>query len=100
VSEIGLAEVFASLRAELSEAVEKGRDQEIQFPVGEVVLEFHIGVTRDVHGAGKLRFWVLELGGSGGYEAVSIQKVTLSLGPPVDPQGRTIKILRRLPDKR
>jgi len=98
MAEIGLVEVVASLRAALTEAVEKGRGQDIQFPVGDVTLEFHVGVTRDVHGGGGLRFWILELGGGGGYETESIQKVTLKLGPPVDPQGRTIKVLRRLPD--
>jgi len=96
MGEIGLVEAIAALRAELAEAAAEGEDQDIQFPVDNVALEFQVGMTRDVHGEGKLRFWVLELGAGGGYEAQSIQKVTLGLGAPVDAYGQTLKIGRRL----
>lgn len=99
MSEIGLVEAIASLRAELAEAAERGEAEDIRFPVAQVNLEFQIGVTRDVHGDGRLRFWVLELGAGGGYEAQTIQKVTISLGPPVDADGQPIKIRRTLPSK-
>lgn len=99
MSEIGLVEAIATLRAELAEAVLEGEDQDIQFPVGQICLEFQVGVTRDVHGSGTLRFWVLELGASGGYEAETVQKVTIVLEAPVDAEGQTLKVRRRLPDK-
>lgn len=96
---IGLVEAIASLRSELSEAVAEGLDQEIQFPVDGVDLEFQVGVTRAASGTGGLRFWVVELGASASYEAQSVQKVTVSLGAPVDSHGQTLKIRRTQPDK-
>lgn len=98
MAKIGLVEVIASLRAELAEAVEEGKNQDIQFPVGQIDLEFQVGVTRDVHGGGKLRFWVLELGADAGYEAQSVQKVAISLGA-VTAENGTVKIKRRLRDQ-
>lgn len=95
MAEIGLVEAIATLREELAEAVEEGTNQDIQFPVGQIDLEFQVGVTRDVHGGGKLRFWVLELGADAGYAAQTVQKVTISLGA-VTADNETVKIKRRL----
>jgi hypothetical protein len=99
MGEIGLVEAIASLRAELADAVEEAGNEDIKFPVAQIDLEFQVGVTRDVHGSGKLKFWVLELGASGGYEAETIQKITIGLGAPVDAGGEPIKIRRSMPDK-
>jgi Trypsin-co-occurring domain 2 len=84
MAEIGLVEAIASLREELAEATEEGKNQAIQFPVGQTDLEFQVGVTGDVRGGGKLRFWVLELSVDTGYAAQTVQQVTISLGrsPP------------------
>jgi hypothetical protein len=98
-NEIGLVEAIASLRAELSEAVAQGPDQEIQFPVDGVDLEFQVGVTRAASGSGGLRFWVVGLGASASYEAESVHKVTVNLGAPVDLQGQTVKIRRSQSEK-
>ena len=49
-SKVGLADAVDALRAELSEAMARARDQEIQFPVGEIQVEFQIGVTREAEG--------------------------------------------------
>ena len=95
MAEIGLTEAIASLREELTDAIEEGKDQDIQFPVGQINLEFQVGITRDVHGGGKLRFWVLELGADTGYTAQSVQKVSISLGA-VTADNETVKIKRRL----
>jgi len=95
MAEIGLTEAIASLREELTDAIEEGKDQDIQFPVGQINLEFQVGITRDVHGGGKLRFWVLELGADTGYTAQSVQKVSISLGG-VNADNETVKIKRRL----
>src|SRR5579871_5993954 len=95
MAEIGLVEAIASLREELAEAVEKGKNQDIQFPVGNIDLEFQVGVTRDVKGGGKLRFWVLELGADTGYAAETVQKVKISLGA-VNAENETLRIRRRV----
>lgn len=98
-SEIGLVEAIASIRAELSEAVAAGLDQDVQFPVEGVDLEFQVGVTRSASGSGGLRFWVFELGAEAGYEDQSVHTVTVRLGAPVDALGETVKVRRLLPDK-
>lgn len=98
-SGIPLVETIESLRAQLSAAVEAGSDQEIQFPVDGVDLEFHVGVTRGAAATGGVRFWVVELGASGSYEAESIQTVKVSLGAPVDATGQTVKIRRVTSEK-
>ncbi len=41
-----------ALRAELSEAMLKAEGDPIQFPVGEVNLEFQVGVTKDAKAKG------------------------------------------------
>ena len=94
VERIGLAETVAALRAELAAAVAAGADQEIQFPVGPVQLEFHIGVTKSAGGKGGLRFWVLELSGEGIRATETIQKLTVTLEPPVDAAGERVRVYR------
>jgi Trypsin-co-occurring domain 2 len=56
-------------------------EDEIQFPVGSVQLEFHVGVTKAGEGTAGAKFWVVELGGKGSYAFESIQKVTVNLEP-------------------
>jgi Trypsin-co-occurring domain 2 len=99
MEKIGLLEAIATLRSELSNAVATAQDENIQFPVDKIELEFKIGATRDLHGNGKLKFWVLELGVDGGYKAESVQRVTLILGAPVNLEGKPVKIRRRFQEK-
>jgi hypothetical protein len=96
---IPLVETIEALRTQLSEVVAAGADQEIQFPVDGVELEFHVGVTRSVAGNGGVRFWVVDLGASASYAVESIHKVNVSLGAPVDATGQTIKVRRTMSEK-
>jgi Trypsin-co-occurring domain 2 len=98
-SKIGLADAVDGLRAELSEAMARARDQEIQFPVGEVHVEFQIGVTREGEGKAGLKVWVVELGAGGSYSRESVPKVTVSLEPPVTADGQRVKVHRDLDQK-
>ncbi len=91
---IGLAETIEALRTELAEAVAKAKGQDIQFPVGEVRLEFQVGVTKDAKATAGVKFWVVQLGGEAGYAAASIQKVSLTLEPPVDSSGQRVRVAR------
>lgn len=95
--EIGLVEAIEAVRAELTRAVENNVDKDIQFPVDKVELEFHVGVTRGGGATGGVRFWVIELGGKASYESESVHTVKVSLGAPVDSQGKTIKVTRTVP---
>ena len=87
-SKVGFGDAVDALRAELSEAMVRAADQKIQFPVGAIQLEFHIGITREAEGKAGLKVWVLELGGGGSYTRESVQKVTVSLEPPVTADGQ------------
>ncbi|MGI5421552.1 trypco2 family protein [Actinomadura luteofluorescens] len=99
MGELGLAESIAALRAELMEALEAGKDSEFAFGVGQIQLEFHVGVTRQGGASGKAKFWVLELGGDGSYRREEMQRVTVTLEPPLDGDGRPIKVTRDLGNK-
>jgi hypothetical protein len=59
-----------------------------------VQLEFHVAVTKSGAGRAGVRFWVVELGGSGSYVREEIQTVTVTLGAPVDHNGDPVKIYR------
>lgn len=96
---IGLFETIEALRAELSAAMAAGSDQAIQFPVGSVQLEFHVGVTKDASAKTGVNFWVIELGAEGSYTQESIQKVVVTLEPPVDREGRPVRIRRGYDEK-
>ena len=65
MAEIGLVEAIASLREELAEAVKKGDNRDIQFLVGNIDLEFQVGVIRDVRGgSNRIGDFLRNLGGS------------------------------------
>ena len=94
MKQLELAETIEALRAELARAAAAGAGTGFQFPVAEVRLEFHIGVTKAGEGRTGVRFWVVELGGSGSYAREEIQTVTVTLGAPVDQNGNPVKIYR------
>jgi hypothetical protein len=91
---IPLADTIEGLRDQLGEAMAKAAGQGIQFPVGPIQLEFQIGVTKEGEGKAGVRFWVLELGGGGSYANESVQKVTVSLEPPVTADGDRVLVHR------
>lgn len=99
MQQIGLVEAIATLRSELREAVAAAKGQDVLFPVGTVDLEFQVAVTRDVHGDGKIKFWVMEVGAGTSYQTGSMHKVSLKLGTPVDQTGKPLDIGRRSTQK-
>jgi hypothetical protein len=94
MAEVPLGETIEALRAELSAAVEKGADADVQFPVGTIQLEFQVGVTKSVGAKAGVKFWVIEAGGDGSISSQSVQKVTIQLDAPVDRSGQPIKVTR------
>lgn len=89
-----LAETVEALRGELAPAAAAGAGTGFQFPVAGVQLEFHVAVTRTGEGRAGVKFWVVELGGSGSYAREEIQTVTVTLGAPVNQSGDPVKIYR------
>ncbi|UXY30587.1 trypco2 family protein [Streptomyces sp. HUAS TT20] len=91
---LGLAETIAALREELAEAVAGATDADFRFGVGQVQLEFSVGVTREASGDGRAKFWVLELGGQGSYRTEEIQRILVTLEAPTDRAGRPVQVTR------
>ena len=61
---IELAEVIGELRRELQEAINAGEGEQLRFELGPVELEATVAVEKGGGGGVKVRFWVLELGGT------------------------------------
>jgi Trypsin-co-occurring domain 2 len=74
---VGLAAAIEALRAELTDAVHRGRNEQMQFGVEPIELTVQAVVTREADG--KIGWSVLGLGGK--YEAVTTQTLTLRLAP-------------------
>jgi hypothetical protein len=74
---VGLAEAIEALRAELTEAVDKGREQGMQFRVEPIELTLQVVVSKDANG--KIGWGALGIGGS--YESARTQALTLKLQP-------------------
>jgi Trypsin-co-occurring domain 2 len=91
---VGLDEALAALRADLSAARAKAADSDLQLPVQSVTIELTVALTKTVDGKAGFRVPVLgaELGASGSREAISTQKLTVTLGTPVDAAGRPVKV--------
>lgn len=92
MTELGLAEAIEQVRQELRQAMAASVDAGIQFPVGQVTLEFQVGIKKTGEGSGKVKVWVLEAGAGRKVEHDEVQKVTVVLQPPVDPSGNPIKV--------
>ena len=74
---VGLAAAIEALRAELIDAVHRGRDEQMQFRVEPIELTVRAAVTKE--GDGKIGWSVLGLGGK--YEAATTQTLILRLAP-------------------
>ena len=83
MDEIGipLADAIGELRSELQTAMEQGKDEELKFRLGDVELEFHIGVTKEAGGGGGIKFWLVSLEAKGSIGTVQTQKIKLTLKP-------------------
>lgn len=93
MARIALAEMVEELRQELQAAMEAGRGQEIRFQLSEVTLEAQVEVSREGGGTAGVKFWVAEIGASGGGSSARTQKLVLKL-LPVNPRGETVRLSR------
>ena len=87
---VPIAEFVTALRAELK-AAQATRDPGLQFAVGPVAVEFTVVTGRESGPEGKVRFWVIEAGGSGKWSKSETQTVTLTLSP-VGPDGEDVRV--------
>lgn len=78
---VALAEVVANLRAELTEAMRAGADEELRFELGPVELELTVAVDKEAKPGAKVKFWVVELGAETAIGSTSTQRIKLTLDP-------------------
>jgi hypothetical protein len=96
---IGLPEAIEALRGELREAIARGEDEDIHFPVGGVQFEFQVAITREGSGQGGVNIGVLQFGATGSYAHEDVHTVTVTLEQPVDANGEPIQVRRRIGEK-
>jgi len=78
---IELASVIRDLRDELERAIVAGAGEALRFELGPVELEVALAVERSGEAGGKVRFWVVEVGGERGWESTDTQRIKLVLTP-------------------
>lgn len=61
---IELSDVIGELRRELQQAMYTGEGEPLRFELGPVELEATVAVEKGGGGGAKVRFWVIELGGT------------------------------------
>jgi hypothetical protein len=92
---VSLADFVSRLREELR-AAQAAREPGLQFAVGPVSVEFTLVTTREGGPEGKVRFWIVEAGGSAQWSREATQRVSLTL-TPVDEHGQPVYIHDRVP---
>ncbi|WP_432923026.1 trypco2 family protein [Microbispora sp. CA-135349] len=94
MDELELSATIAAIRTELLAAMEDSDNSGIHFPLGPIQLEFQVGVTRAADGKAGVRLWVIEFGSGGSVSRQDVQKITVTLEPPVDHDGMPVKVHR------
>ncbi len=78
---IRLSELITDLRSELAEAQKQGAGKEPRFKVEEIEIELKVGITKEIDGETKVKFWVYEAGLKGGVSEEDLQRVLLRIKP-------------------
>lgn len=78
---VELAELIGQLRAELTEAMHAGENEDLRFEVGPVELELTVAVTKEAKPGAKVKFWVVELGADVTAGSSTTQTIKLVLDP-------------------
>ena len=87
----GVADAIENLRQEMTESIERGKDQKLHFNVDQVELELAVEVERAAGGEGKVSFKVfgtgIDLGGSDSLSQASAHRIKITLKPSADGNG-------------
>jgi hypothetical protein len=99
---LGLAYAIELLRDELLRARAAGAGSDIQLPVESMTVELTVTATRSEDGRAGFTVPVvgLQLGGGGGRERGSEQKVTVVFGGPVDREGNSVKVAQSTSERK
>jgi hypothetical protein len=90
---IPVADAIELLRDELEEALRKGAGRSVQFGVSDVTLTVSVVAGKSKDAVGKIRWWVVEAGGSGTWSREVTQTLVLTLHPEqVSPDGTRVPL--------
>jgi Trypsin-co-occurring domain 2 len=81
MSDVPLAGAIRQLRAELTEAMRQGKDEELRFALGDIELELQLEVSKEAKGDAGIRFWLVSLGASASASRASTHVMRLTLTP-------------------
>jgi hypothetical protein len=76
-----VADAIELLRDELEAALAKGKGHAVQFGVSDVTLTVTVVAGKSKDAVGKIRWWVVEAGGSGTWSSEVTQTLVLTLHP-------------------
>jgi hypothetical protein len=90
---IPVADAIELLRDELEAALRKGAGRPVQFGVSDVTLTVNVVAGKSKDAVGKIRWWVVEAGGSGTWSREVTQTLVLTLHPErVRPDGTRVPL--------
>lgn len=78
---VELADLIGQLRAELTDAMHAGENEDLRFELGPVELELTVAVTKEAKPGAKVKFWVVELGADVTASSATTQTIKLVLDP-------------------
>lgn len=78
---VPVADAIEMLRDELERALEEGAGRAVQFGVSDVTLTVNVVAGKSRDAVGKIRWWVIEAGGSGTWSSEVTQTLVLTLNP-------------------
>lgn len=78
---VPLVDAVRALRREIVEASRVAKDEEVQFKLGPIELEFAVEMSREAVGEAGLKFWVVSLGGQAKMGSATTHTVKLVLTP-------------------
>jgi Trypsin-co-occurring domain 2 len=78
---VPVADAIELLRDELEVALQKGAGRSVQFGIPDVTLTVSVVAGKSKDAVGKIRWWVIEAGGSGKWSRDVTQTLVLTLHP-------------------
>ncbi|MGK7881958.1 MAG: trypco2 family protein [Crocosphaera sp.] len=81
IEKIELRQTLKALRDELALSTLFSEGEEIRFEVGEIELEVQFVIEKTKGANGKIKFWVVEMGGGISEKNATVQKLKIPLKP-------------------
>ena len=78
---VPLGAAIRSLRAELPQAMQDARGEELRVAIGPVELEFQLTATTEASAGGAVRFWVIDADAKGSRASATTHTLRVTLTP-------------------